>query len=188
MQGRALVILTFWCLNISDECSNCCVFPSPFSCSLSLTHTHMVTCIRCIGRTILLHPHSYSHRHCVSVPVTRSFLPPLWGELTSPASCREHQPIYRSRVSRVERERERTERARDEEKREKGEKMLQLWSKCCTEPCAWWGMWRWTAALYHLFTQHGSFSSLVTDFDLFWARLDLFISQCCWNDYYLCYY
>lgn len=118
MQGRALVILTFWCLNISDECSNCCVFPSPFSCSLSLTHTHMVTCIRCIGRTILLHPHSYSHRHCVSVPVTRSFLPPLWGELTSPASCREHQPIYRSRVSRVERERENRESKRWGEKRE----------------------------------------------------------------------
>ncbi len=30
--------------------------------------------------------------------------------------------------------RERTEKARDEEKWEKGEKMLQLWSKCCTEP------------------------------------------------------
>ncbi len=49
-------------------------------------------------------PHSYAHRRCICVSVTQSFLPPLWGELTSPASCREHQPIYRSRVSRVERE------------------------------------------------------------------------------------
>ncbi len=108
MQGTAVVTLTFWCLNISDECSNCRVFPSlspslSLSCAHTHTHSHLYT-IR-IGRTIpLLHPHSYAHRRCICVPVTRSFLPPLWGELTSPASCREHQPIYRSRVSRVERE------------------------------------------------------------------------------------
>ncbi len=129
----------------------------PLSLSCAHTHGHLYT-IR-IGRTILLiHTHTDVAFACLWHKV---FLPPLWGELTSPASCREHSLFIDQGLAGW---RERTERARDEEKWEKGEKLLQLWSKCCTEPCVWWGMWWWTASALSLFTQHRSFSSLVHRF------------------------
>lgn len=137
MQGRALVILTFWCLNISDECSNCCVFPSP-SLSLPPPHTHIHTHIWSLVYDALAEQSSFTliHTH------TDIAFPCLWQEvfcrlseesslLLPPAG---NTNLFIDQGLAGWRERERTERARDEEKREKGEKMLQLWSKCCTEP------------------------------------------------------
>lgn len=99
----------------------------PLSLSCAHTHGHLYT-IR-IGRTILLiHTHTdvafacLWHKVFCRLSEESSLLLPPAGN----TSLFIDQGLAGWR--------ERTERARDEEKWEKGEKMLQLWSKCCTEP------------------------------------------------------
>ncbi len=134
MQGTAVVTLTFWCLNASDECSNCRVFPSLFfSRAHTHTHTHTVTYIQYAlaeqsPSFTLIHTHTDVAFAC------------LWQEVFCRLSEESSLLLLPAGNTSLFIDqglagwRERTEKARDEEKWEKGEKMLQLWSKCCTEP------------------------------------------------------
>lgn len=140
----------------------------PAAVSLSLLHIQSVTYTLHIGSRIRLHSYTHTNRRWLH-PCDKKFFFSLRGDLTSSASCREHQAIYRSRVSRRERA-----SARDEEKRERGEKILQLWSKCCTERlCVMGNVTVNASAVSFIYTAR----VILHDFDLFRAALEAFMTS-----------
>lgn len=139
----------------------------PAAVSLSLLHIQSVTYTLHIGSRIRLHSYTHTNR-CWLHPCDKNFfsLSEEISLLLPPAGNTRlfiDQGLAGERAS-----------ARDEEKRERGEKILQLWSKCCTERlCVMGNVTVNASAVSFIYTAR----VILHDFDLFRAALEAFMTS-----------